>query len=96
MARSWWPYLKLWVGMMLRPLVVLTMPMVPNRRSFSPMTGWSRNILRNHVLYSLNFPSSSISSLRVPLTETALSRFEPITAPTPVRPAMRSPETMPA
>ena len=96
MASRKWPYLKLWVGMMLRALVVLTIPAVPYRFSFSPRTGWSRNSSRSHFVYSLNFSGSSISSLREPATETAFKRFEPMTAPTPVRPAMRSFETMPA
>ena len=96
MASLKWPYLKLCVGMMLRALVVLTMLAVPQRFSKSPSTGWSRNISRTHLVYSLNFCSSSISSLCEPSTEMALTRFEPMTAPTPVRPAMRSLDTMPA
>jgi len=90
------PFWKFRVGRMLRAFVVLTIPAVPKRFMLSPRTGCSLKVSRTSFVYCLNFSGSSMSSLREPVTLTAFSRFEPITAPTPVRPAIRSFETMPA
>ena len=86
-----WPVEKLWVGYPPASLMTLVNTLVPYAGRPSPVTGCFLKPATNALLASLNFSGSAGSRLEVPSSSTTITLrpLDPMTAPTPPRPACR-------
>ena len=84
-CETWW----LFVGSAPLSLMMLTSTAVPYAARPSPVTGCSTSLLFISHMADMNFCGSAMGTPPVPRTAMALRFFEPMTAPTPDRPAAR-------